>query len=466
MEKLSERIDTLKPRNTEKLKADLIDILIYLITLIPIANIITPLYNTEDYNWFKAVIMGSLIFVVANYFIRYFIPMKMNGKSIGKWIMNLQTVDYYGYDVKPGQLLLKESFYIFIPLLVFSKFQVLNYILLGVWFLFFLRSVYYVYFLTKRSQNEYIKEAVEYLEEPTEEDLENAGANLRDKLDKRKVQFKNELKTLKAQHKEKITKLKNEHKNDLSTLTDKEATYQAKLNQKLELDKLQEALHEERITFEQTYDNDILTITHQELDKAKAIIEANKEEEPDYYPISEFVLEIPKFINDYFEVELDQDLEPYEDEEGNKVTPTPWDKLIEKYNIDELPKSLISMKRDNLKDVKLHRAIESGNTFIVDFEFRYERVITKKDKKTKEKVEKIISYFKIRPFKMLMFKENDQPVINFKEPVLTGKAARRFRLHTRARIVQSRSMMDLQANTVTVNSDKFQSFFEEHRTEE
>ena len=127
MEKLSERIDTLKPRNSQKLKADLVDILIYAVTLLLLINILFPIFNKGEYNLYRAIITGSLFFVVINYFFRYYVPVRTNGKTIGKLLFKLQTVDYYGYEVKASQLILKEAIYIFLPVLFFSKFTKIFY---------------------------------------------------------------------------------------------------------------------------------------------------------------------------------------------------------------------------------------------------------------------------------------------------------------------------------------------------
>ena len=465
MEKLSERIDTLKPRTSEKLKADLVDFLIYLITLIPIINIITPLYNTEDFNWFRAVIMGSLVFILINYFLRYFIPLKFKGRTIGKLLFNLQTVDYYGYEVKPGQLLLKESIYIFVPILVFSKFTYLNYGLLAMWFLFFLISVYRSYFLTKRSMKQKLKEAKEFSFEQ-EIPLEDVGYDLFHLLKERTKKFKVMSKEIAQQHKLEKKNLLQEHKIYLGTLQDKEAKYQANLKHKLDLESLVEVHKNQKFEISKEYDHDLLQIIHIELDKAEKIIEANQEPEPDYYPISQFVLEFPHFLNELLDIDHSQTFEVTVDEEGNKIKRTPYDELIEKYGIDQLPKKLIKLKESNVQDIKLQRTIENGNTFIIDLECRYEKINKKKNSDSKEIVNPVTPYFKTKSFKVLMFQENGEKVIHFLEPKLYGKARRRAKLHYKAKSIQSRSIMDLQANTVTVDYLKFQEFFETHRTEE
>lgn len=465
MEKLSERIDTLKPRTSEKLKADLVDIAIYLVTLVPIINILVPLYNTEDYNFFRAVILGSLIFIVANYFLRYYLPLKLKGRTIGKLLFHTQTVDYYGYEVKPGQLLFKEFIYIFVPVLVFSKFTYLNYGLLAIWFIVFLMSAYQVYLLTKKSMKEKLEEAKEHALDQ-ELDLEEVGYYLFDKLKERKDQYKLELKDIKNKEKEAQKALKNEHKTYLSTLQDKEAIYQAKVKQKLEFEKLLQTQKEARQAFDKLYDQDVLDIQHKELEKAENIIEDNKEPEPNYYPISEFVLLFPNFLEEFFEVDHTLEFEAEVDEDGNKILKTPYDALIEKYRIDVLPKQLLNIKKGGVVEMKLHRTIESGNTFIIDIECRYERIKSRVDKETKEKFEVVTPVFRTISMKVLMFEENESPTINFLEPKLYGKAKKRAKLHQKAKEVQSRSIMDLRANTVTVDYHKFQEFFETHRTEE
>ncbi len=494
MEKLSERIDTLKPRNSQKLKADLVDVLIYAITLLLLINILFPIFNTSDYNWFKATITGSLFFVVINYFIRYYIPLRKNGRSIGKLLFNLQTVDYYGYEVKPSQLISKEAIYIFLPVLFFSKFTNLNYILIALWFLLFLKSVHNAYYLQRASHYQTLREAKEILVlslqpnlregnrpekiELTKEQNDSIGQLLFIKLKEQNGVFKGHYKILKAKQKTETNDLFSLQKVARSKISkeDKDALYQLSLQHKLDTKTLKEQHKKATDELNKTYDDQVINTRNIELGKAQNLIDDNKEKEPDYVPVSEFVSIYQKFLNKCFEVEKTEgDKGRYEFEE-----------IINEYNIDQFPKNYEGSKNDFLKSIRLQRTIEHGNTFIVDAEFIYEKEVTKSvtktleetvlDKKTnKEKViskkvkEKIIVpkiSFKTRTNSVICYRENEKLVFQFLKPKLKGKVAGRLKLHSRAQAVQSRSVTDLNANTITVDVTKFEEFFALHRTEE
>ncbi len=292
MEKLSERIHTLVPRKIDKLKADLVDSFIYLVTLIPIFNTITPLYGKEDYEWFKAIIVGTLIFVVLNYFIRYYLPLKLKGKTIGKLLFNIKTVDYYGYEVKSGQLLSKEFIYIFFPILVFSKFTNVNNILVGLWLLLFLISIFNSYllsgfknFLTRKEAKSYLKKQEE---EITPELIENTGLNLNKKVKELRKAYNTTYKAESKKQKELLNDLK--HKQGMLKVdkSDKQKAYDLEVKQKLE---------QKELTLESTsilnaitdkFNIDMFDLEKQELAKLNESISSFTQDKIDAYNAFDF----------------------------------------------------------------------------------------------------------------------------------------------------------------------------------
>lgn len=288
MEKLSERIHTLVPRKSDKLKADLVDFVIYLVTMVPIINIYTPLYGKEDYNWYKAVIFGSLIFILLNYFIRYYIPMRFKGKSIGKLLFNIKTVDYYGYAVKPNQLLMRESIYIFFPLLSFSKFTDINYILIGVWALIFVVSVINSYFLSSLSNRVTRTETLKYLRksgaELTEEVYEETGLNIFDKTTTLYKHHKNEKDQLKSVYKSELKELLSSQKEDLNNIPkeDKDTRYDLSLKQKQDKEKLRNNYIAELNRITDIYNEELFEVEKVEFAKLEETSLGFRKQNPDY----------------------------------------------------------------------------------------------------------------------------------------------------------------------------------------
>lgn len=495
MEKLSERIDTLKPRSSQKLKADLVDILIYSVTLLSLINILFPIFNKGDYNLYKAIITGSLFFVIINYFLRYYIPSKTNGKTIGKLLFKLQTVDYYGYEVKSSQLIMKESIYIFLPILFFSKSTMMNYFLIGLWFLVFLKSVYNAYFQQNISYKSTLKEAKELLmdslnvaDQPqkielTNDQMDSIGLLLFDKIKELKTDFKINYKNLKNTHNEEFKALKTSQKEESSAINkeDKDAVYQLSIQHKLQKDTLSDKQNKELNEKNIEFDNSVNTTRTQELDKAQAFINSCKEDEPNYVPISRFVNEVfPQFLGEFFEA-----LSTPLPEEADK-TYNPFEALENRFNIDKLPRQLINAGNVYLNTIKLHRTIEDDNGYIVDIEYQYTKDVVIKvsktieetviDKKTNE--EKLVTkkikeeqtvpkiWFRTKTTYVSCITNEEDFTLQFNRPKLHGIVARRFNLHRKANANQSRSVMDIRANTITVDQAKFKIFYETHRSEE
>lgn len=373
MEKLSDRIQTLKPSQNKRLIADGIDTLIYLLTLIPLINVFNPIFNVEDFSWFRAIIVGSLIFILLNYFIRYFIPVKTKGKTIGKLIMKTKVVDFYGYEVKPSQLLYRESIYIFLPIAIFSKFELFNYLLLVIWFLIIAKGLYNSYILMPRSRNLYIglgrKSLIAELEldpkEIPEDKLDIFGGLVKTKIKERKNMYKEERTELIKKHKEALTTLKTSQTSEVESLTDKEAIYQKKVAQKLALKSLQGAQKNELLELEQSFTVDLVHINQTESEKGNTVYERNLPEKPHYLNLQEFVAFMPGFL-----------------EEANSIVNFKDEKevttFIDKFNIDKLPSVFKKMNTEFLTSIHFVHAIENNDGFIFDVLFHFKKTKTRK----------------------------------------------------------------------------------------